>query len=162
MPGKTELTIGMNPQFLKAVQNAAKAGVRDTFKAIRTDAQQRSPKDTGENADSIAVKIRSYPGKVSASIFTQSGHGGYLERGTSKMAPQPYIFPAVEAGLNTNLEENVRARLEEFSEGNVTQIPDELIGEAVSKLKSSHAKGVGIIGGKAARKKRELKRLSGR
>lgn len=161
MAGKTEVTIGMNPEFLKAVQNAAKAATRDTFKEIRADAQQRSPKRTGDNAESIAVKVRSYPGKVTASIYTQSGYGGYVERGTSKVAPEPYIYPAVEAGL-TNLADNIRTRLEEFSQGNVTEIPDELIGEAVSRIKAKHDKGVGIIGGKAARKKRELKNLRGR
>jgi hypothetical protein len=31
---------------------------------------------------------------VEAKLFTQSGYGGYLELGTSRMRAQPYLWPA--------------------------------------------------------------------
>lgn len=49
---------------------------------------------TGQNRASIDFTVESSPEGVKAELFTQSGHGGYLEVGTSKMRAQPYLFPA--------------------------------------------------------------------
>ena len=47
---------------------------------------------TGHNAASIQYSVVGLNGEV----FTQSGYGGWLEVGTSKMAAQPYFRPAFE------------------------------------------------------------------
>jgi hypothetical protein len=39
------------------------------------------------------------PGVVEATLFTQSGYGGYLEIGTSKMKAVPYLQPAFDEGM---------------------------------------------------------------
>jgi HK97 gp10 family phage protein len=51
--------------------------------------------DTGENRRSIDTEVTLEGHNVKAVIFTQSGHGGYLEIGTSRMPARPYINPAV-------------------------------------------------------------------
>lgn len=55
-------------------------------------AKELSPVDTGHNRDSIDHTANGLNGE----IFTESGYGGWLEVGTSKMAAQPYFRPAFE------------------------------------------------------------------
>jgi HK97 gp10 family phage protein len=49
---------------------------------------------TGHNRRSIDVTVTATEKGVEATLFTQSGYGGYLETGTSKMRAQPYLYPA--------------------------------------------------------------------
>lgn len=49
---------------------------------------------TGHNRRSIDSQVTDVPEGVKANLFTQSGYGGYLELGTSKMRAQPYLNPA--------------------------------------------------------------------
>ena len=51
-------------------------------------------KDTGHNRRSIDATVIDTPEGPSAELFTQSGYGGYLEVGTSKMPARPYLYPA--------------------------------------------------------------------
>lgn len=151
----------MNADFLKRIRRAVRQGVGDVFEdEIIPNARANSPKESGANADSIAAYVRSRGNKVLATLYTQSGYGGYLERGTSKMAPHPYIFPAAQQGLLT-VSEKIAARIIEFSEGNVTEISDEVIGAASRRLLGGLAKGTGVVGGKAARIRRAKQRLRG-
>lgn len=46
----------------------------------------------GNNRDSIDYRASGLSGE----IFTESGYGGWLEVGTSKMAARPYFRPAFE------------------------------------------------------------------
>jgi hypothetical protein len=50
----------------------------------------RRPGGTGHNRRSIDVTVAVSDRGVEAQLFTQSGYGGYLETGTSKMRAQPY------------------------------------------------------------------------
>ena len=49
---------------------------------------------TGHNGRSIDVSVVASERGVEATLFTQSGYGGYLETGTSRMRAQPYLYPA--------------------------------------------------------------------
>lgn len=49
---------------------------------------------TGTNRRSIDFTVNADENGVQAQLFTQSGYGGYLETGTSKMRAQPYLYPA--------------------------------------------------------------------
>ena len=51
-------------------------------------------KGTGHNRQSLDVEFEETPSGTQAKLFSQSGYGGYLELGTSKMRAQPYIWPA--------------------------------------------------------------------
>ena len=64
---------------------------------IKTAAVEGSPiakVKGGTNRRSIDFDVDK--SKLTGRLFTQSGYGGYLEVGTSRMAPQPYMVPAVE------------------------------------------------------------------
>ena len=63
---------------------------------IKPEAKKGSPYKFGHNMRSIDTEIEEVGGRVEGSIFTQSGYGGFLEVGTSKMAARPYLWPAVE------------------------------------------------------------------
>jgi hypothetical protein len=52
--------------------------------------------DTGANRRSLDAAIKEDGQKIRAELFSQSGHGGYLEVGTSKMIARPYLWPALE------------------------------------------------------------------
>lgn len=65
----------------------------DTFCSLMTDAAKTlSPYDTGHNRDSLAYKMDGMNGEV----YTESGYGGWLEIGTTKMPARPYFQPAFE------------------------------------------------------------------
>ena len=62
--------------------------------AHNLELHRKRPGGTGDNRRSIDAEFKETDQGVEAELFTQSGHGGYLEVGTSKMAPQPYLYPA--------------------------------------------------------------------
>lgn len=49
---------------------------------------------TGTNRRTIDFTVEQTENGPQAKLFTQSGYGGYLEVGTSKMRAQPYLYPA--------------------------------------------------------------------
>jgi hypothetical protein len=49
---------------------------------------------TGHNRRSIDIMVVDSSEGPRAELFTQSGYGGYLETGTSRMRAQPYLFPS--------------------------------------------------------------------
>lgn len=63
---------------------------------------------TGHNRRSIDSQVTEVPEGVRAQVFTQSGYGGYLELGTSKMRAQPYLNPAFDEHIG-----ELRARVKE-------------------------------------------------
>lgn len=65
--------------------------------AIRNATMGKKPPHiggTGTNRRSIDTEVHDTPEGPAASIYTQSGYGGYLEIGTRNMRAQPYIYPA--------------------------------------------------------------------
>jgi HK97 gp10 family phage protein len=70
----------------------------------------RPPVGTGHNRRSIDVTVTETDKGPQAQLFTQSGYGGYLELGTSKMRAQPYLFPAFQRHI-AKLPAKVRAFL---------------------------------------------------
>ena len=98
MPGfDAEFKFRPNPAAMDKLNGALRRSLDDTLKFdILPEAFDRSPHITGNNARSITTETEEAGGRVEGSIFTQSGYGGYLEGGTSKMAARPYLWPAVE------------------------------------------------------------------
>ncbi len=109
---KAELKFKFKPQSLQVFKSAVVFETRDIFELdIVPEAKKNSPVTpeglahnealhrkrpggTGDNRRSIDSTVTEAEDGVHAELFTQSGHGGYLELGTSKMAPQPYLYPA--------------------------------------------------------------------
>ena len=85
-------------EIFRRVQEATKDGLEEVLLIdVLTTAVELSPKKTGTNARSIEVETEiNSKGEVEGTLFTQSGYGGYLEVGTSKMPARPYLFPAFE------------------------------------------------------------------
>jgi hypothetical protein len=51
------------------------------------------------NADSLTVRTKRTEKGPRVTMFSQSGHGAYLERGTSKQPARPYMYPAFDANI---------------------------------------------------------------
>jgi len=69
--------------------------------------KKKHPSGTGTNRRSIDSTVTETAEGVQAQLFTQSGYGGYLELGTSKMRAQPYLNPAFEMHIG-KLSEKVK------------------------------------------------------
>lgn len=74
----------------------AAAAVRITTLSIERDARILAPVDTGNLRNSITSEFDG-DGRFGAATGTTgptASYGGYVENGTSRMAPQPYLGPA--------------------------------------------------------------------
>lgn len=85
---------------LKATATAS-AAIRKTAFDIEAAAKNAAPVDTGNLRNSISSDV----GALSAEIGPTAEYGIYVEYGTSRMAPQPFMGPAFDA----NVEGLVRA-----------------------------------------------------
>lgn len=72
------------------VQRRASQAIRKTAHDIEADAKALAPVDTGNLRNSIGSEV----GLLEAEIGPTAEYGGYVEEGTSRMAPQPYLRPA--------------------------------------------------------------------
>lgn len=89
---------GTLDQAASRVEGLAGHVVRKSAHDVQADAQSRAPVDTGALRSSIGVTSR---GALSATVSPSVNYGIYVELGTSRMGPQPYLFPALEAKSET-------------------------------------------------------------
>lgn len=61
---------------------------------IKPEAIRGSPVLTGTNRRSIDTTVEKTAQGTKASLYTQSGYGGFLEVGTRRMQGRPYLYPA--------------------------------------------------------------------
>lgn len=83
----------------KAVRQRAQLVVRKTAKDIERDAKLKAPYRTGNLKNSIStgdLRTVGQSGDLSAEIGPTANYGLYLEMGTSRMAPQPFMGPAAD------------------------------------------------------------------
>ena len=73
----------------RAVVQASASKVKDTAKSL-------VPEDTGELKASISYSTRMHQGGAEAEIGPTARHGVFVEWGTSKMAPQAFMGPALD------------------------------------------------------------------
>ena len=86
----------LSSSFADAASNApllVSRAIRKTATDIQGGAQRRAPVDTGFLRSSIGASV----GIMSAEIGPTASYGHFVELGTSRMAPQPYLFPSLEA-----------------------------------------------------------------
>lgn len=72
--------------------------VRKVSQGIVRDAKTLAPVDTGNLRNSISATVTGdgRTNRMSAEIGPTAHYGIYLELGTSKMSPRPYLFPAAD------------------------------------------------------------------
>jgi len=90
-----------NKAILRAVQNESESVLKCLCHKIERKAKQKVPVLTGNLKRSIRAIIkpgikRIYAGGNAPGVGTPVEYAGYVELGTSKMAAQPYLRPAVE------------------------------------------------------------------
>lgn len=98
---KTGLVLKLKTEeAMQLVQIAANGRLQEFAETIvelakRPPGDGGSPVLTGNNRDSIDMGVTNAgkSGKVFR-VFTESGYGAYLELGTSRMPPRPYIMRA--------------------------------------------------------------------
>ncbi len=80
------------------VGQKAAAHVRKTAAAVEATAKRFVPVDSGDLKRSIDTAIvgDGRHAQMSADVFTDSPYGGYVEWGTSRMAPHAYLGPALD------------------------------------------------------------------
>jgi HK97 gp10 family phage protein len=75
------------------VQRQASQAVRSTLEGITADGKVMSPVDTGNLKASISWEMT---GDLVGETGPEASYGIYLETGTSRMPPQPYMNPAAD------------------------------------------------------------------
>ena len=83
------------PREMEAFSNEHMQSFMELFSE---EVKQRSPFDTGHNKDSIAIGNN---GKGSFDLHTETGYGGWLEIGTSRVPARPYFAPGFVAAQST-------------------------------------------------------------
>ena len=76
-----------NRNAIPEMEKQEAARLQDFLEVMVEHAKDSSPFQTGHNRGSIAMDRHGINGRV----YTQSGYGGWLEIGTSRMAPRLYI-----------------------------------------------------------------------
>lgn len=79
-----------------------------TAARIQRDARRNVPVDTGFLRSSITRESRRSATGAVSEIGPEANYGAYVENGTSRMAPQPYLVPAAlqhEDGFMEGLEQ---------------------------------------------------------
>jgi len=82
-------------------QKALGKAVDNTTLSAQTSAKMRAPVDTGNLRDHIFVKTEHTSNKSEGTVYDNVEYAIYQELGTSKMAAQPYMMPALEENKTT-------------------------------------------------------------
>lgn len=80
----------------RAINKAVYTAAVQTAVDIENDAIAAAPEDTGRLKNSIHVEVNKIAeaGVVAIEGTTDCGYGGYVEGGTYKTRPQPFLGPA--------------------------------------------------------------------
>ena len=80
-------------KVIASVENAKRGGLEAASLIVEADATLRAPVDTGNLRSSITHRVVS---DEEAHIGTNVEYAPYVEQGTSKMAAQPFLRPALD------------------------------------------------------------------
>jgi HK97 gp10 family phage protein len=89
-------------ESLAQVKQAIFDGTQETFELIKEAAKGDAhfgKYATGRTEQSIDILVHQVRKGVRAKLFTQSGHGGYVELGTRKMKAEPFLGPAFDDNI---------------------------------------------------------------
>jgi HK97 gp10 family phage protein len=95
------------PQMTSSIRGKVGHEVQQAALAIEGQAKALAPVDTGALRNSIQTEME---GDLTAHVTVGVEYAEYVEHGTYKMAPQPYLTPAA-ALVEPQFIENVKAAL---------------------------------------------------
>ena len=84
-------------KVIQSVENAKRGGLEAASLIVEADATLRAPVDTGNLRSSITHKVVS---DEEARVGTNVDYAPWVEGGTSKMAAQPFLRPALDENEN--------------------------------------------------------------
>jgi HK97 gp10 family phage protein len=95
----TTVTVKVNynrlPQVRGKVREGASRVIRECALQIEGDAKMACPVDTGTLVNSISTET----GDLEATVSTDSGYGAYVNFGTRRMAPRPFMTSAADRNI---------------------------------------------------------------
>jgi len=94
-PSELEPLIANLRHASRAVAKEATKVVRKSAQGVSRSARRRAPVDTGNLRSSIGIEYEH--GGLTAHIAPSANYAVFVEYGTSRMAPQPFMGPALEA-----------------------------------------------------------------
>ena len=98
----------LNTYSLKTISNLQK-GIEKGCLRIEGDAKKKCPCDTGLLRSSIQHRVENKDTNVEGIIGTKTEYASFVEFGTSKQRPQPYLVPAYKENL-----EQIKNDIENF------------------------------------------------
>lgn len=101
-------TIMKTKQASQQVETATEKALKNVVVDIANDVIKIHPwkTQTGNNSRSIKFEAK----KLSGSVYSTSGYGGFLETGTVNMPAFPYFKPALDRNIH-KLPEGIKAEL---------------------------------------------------
>lgn len=105
------LAADLTTSGLIAGARAGKA-VSKALHDIQAGAQTRTPVDTGFLRSSISTEMQASGTTIRGEVGPTANYGRYVEEGTSRQRPQPYLRPATDAVLPS-----YEAALEQITDG---------------------------------------------
>lgn len=91
----------------------SRVAVQKSCADTKRDAQAICPVDTGFLRSSITYETKGTAGGAEGVVGPTASYGGYVEDGTSRMGPHPYMGPAFERNVPAFVEafEQIAARM---------------------------------------------------
>lgn len=93
--GGVSLDTSLLDQMNAEIEGKASLLIEDVGNEVVTDVVRLAPEDTGELKDSY-LRESGMTGKLTFTIQDGVNYGIFNELGTSKMAAQPHVIPAIE------------------------------------------------------------------
>lgn len=78
------------------IRTRAAQVVRAAGSKVERDAKVAAPVDTGYLRNSISTRVSGNANTSTAEVTAGADYAAYVEFGTSRMSPQPYMIPAFE------------------------------------------------------------------
>ncbi len=82
---------------LQEINQQIEKGMTKACVLVERDAKKNAPIDTGRLRNSITHRLETETGQIIGIVGTNVEYASFQEFGTSKMAAQPFLFPALEA-----------------------------------------------------------------
>ena len=108
-----KLTVDNSKAFIRLMDEKKEEILTEAGRFVTGEAKLRAPVDTGDLRKSIKEVMYD---DMTIQIGTSVEYSEYVEFGTSRQSPQPYLLPAYEENLE-NIKRIMRKRVAELGRG---------------------------------------------